>query len=84
MIACSLDVSRDEWESVAASDPEVLVTQTPAWMDAVCMSGQWIDVTRQYEVDGRRIVVPLARRVPTFSGVDGRTPRRPPAGGSVG
>ena len=43
------------------------MTQTPAWMDAVCMSGHWIDATRAYEVDGRRIVVPLARRVPTFS-----------------
>jgi hypothetical protein len=59
-------VSRDVWDSVAASDPEVLVTQTPAWMDAVCMSGRWIDATRQYEVDGRRIVVPLAQRVPSL------------------
>ncbi len=82
MIACSLDVSRDEWESVAASDPEVLVTQTPAWMDAVCMSGQWIDVTRQYEVDGRRIVVPLARRVPTFSALT--VDASPPTGWGFG
>lgn len=65
MIASSLDVARDVWDDVAASDPEVLVTQTPAWMDAVCMTGRWIDVTRRYDVDGRRILFPLARRVPT-------------------
>jgi Acetyltransferase (GNAT) domain len=69
MIECSPTVTREVWERVAASDPEVLVSQTPAWMDAVCMSGRWIDVTRQYEVDGRRIVVPLARRAPTIGGL---------------
>jgi Acetyltransferase (GNAT) domain len=66
MIECAPTVPRDVWESVADSDPEVLVTQTPAWMDAVCMSGRWNDVTREYEVDGRRILVPLAQRVPAL------------------
>jgi hypothetical protein len=82
VIDCSLDVPRAIWASVAANDPEVLVTQTSAWMDAVCRSGRWRDATRQYEVDGRRIVVPLARRVPALAALT--VDASPPTGWGFG
>jgi hypothetical protein len=56
-------VSRAAWESVVVEDPDGLPTQQPAWLDAVCASGRWADASRLYEApDGRRIVLPVARR----------------------
>lgn len=55
-------VAREAWTRVLPQDPLAVVSQTPAWMDAVCASGRWKDVTRAYVADdGRELVLPLAR-----------------------
>ena len=53
---------RDAWREIAAADPNCLVYQTPAWMEAITSSGLYEDVSRLYETpDGRRWLVPLVR-----------------------
>jgi GNAT acetyltransferase-like protein len=55
--------ARPVWTRVLAQDPVATVSQTPAWMDCLCASGRWEDVTRAYLADdGRELVLPLARR----------------------
>jgi hypothetical protein len=54
---------RGIWERLIASDPRSLPSQTPQWLDAVCSVGGMEDASRLYEtVDGRLLVLPLARR----------------------
>lgn len=56
---------RDVWSEVLGSDPEATVQQTPAWFDAVLRGTRAVDASRLYLLDdGRRLVVPLARREP--------------------
>ena len=56
-------VPRAVWESVLLEDPDALPTQAPAWLDAVVAAGRWADASRLYAApDGRRIVLPVARR----------------------
>lgn len=51
------------WSAVLACDPRALATQTPAWAECVVSSGGHRDASRLYRFDdGRRIVVPMARR----------------------
>lgn len=53
---------RGEWESTRLEDPDALPTQQPAWIDAVCASGRWLDASRLYcTANGRRIVLPTVR-----------------------
>ena len=54
--------ARQEWERAVRDRPDLAVTQLPAWLD--CMFGAgYHDATRLYEsADGRRLVLPLARR----------------------
>jgi GNAT acetyltransferase-like protein len=55
--------ARPAWHEALAADGDALVSQTPAWIDAVCASTGYDDVTRAYETDdGRRLVLPLMRR----------------------
>jgi Acetyltransferase (GNAT) domain len=45
-----------------AADPNVLVSQTPAWIDVVCSVGGYADASRLYELSsGRRLVLPMVR-----------------------
>jgi Acetyltransferase (GNAT) domain len=54
---------RGVWERLVASDPRSLPSQTPQWLHAVCAVGGMEDASRLYEtVDGRLLVLPLARR----------------------
>ena len=54
---------RDTWRRVAAADPHALVFGTPAWIDCICASGDYVDATRLYETpDGHTRVLPLVRR----------------------
>jgi hypothetical protein len=54
---------RADWIGARADDPDALPTQSPEWLDAVCASGTWADASRLYRApDGRRIVLPMARR----------------------
>lgn len=56
---------RDVWSDVLHSDPEATVQQTPAWFDAVLRGTRTVDASRLYVLDdGRRLVVPIARREP--------------------
>jgi hypothetical protein len=56
-------VSRDTWGELAGRDTETHVTQTPAWLESLCVTGPYRDVSRLYEFeDGGQIVLPLVRR----------------------
>ena len=53
--------ARDAWDRVLAHDSDATISQTPTWMDCVCASGRWRDVTRAYIADdGREFILPLA------------------------
>ena len=54
---------RSQWEALVAADPTSLTDQSPAWMDVLVESGGHVDASRLYVLeDGRRFVLPLARR----------------------
>ena len=54
---------RHIWSDIIAHDPEALPEHAPAWLDAMCALGAYSDASRLYEFrDGRRFVLPLARR----------------------
>jgi lipid II:glycine glycyltransferase (peptidoglycan interpeptide bridge formation enzyme) len=51
------------WSEVLEADPRAVVTQTPTWAACVFADGVHRDASRLYRFDdGRRVVVPLARR----------------------
>jgi GNAT acetyltransferase-like protein len=53
--------ARGVWTRVLAQDSDANISQTPTWMDCLCASGRWRDVTRAYIADdGRELVLPLA------------------------
>jgi Acetyltransferase (GNAT) domain len=63
-VGVTTPADRQIWAEVLAADPQALVTQTPAWLDCLCDVGGYADASRLYELpDGRRLVLPLARRV---------------------
>jgi Acetyltransferase (GNAT) domain len=52
----------DAWHEVLASAPMALPTQTPMWLDCICAVDGYKNASRLYQtVDGRRLVLPLAR-----------------------
>jgi Acetyltransferase (GNAT) domain len=54
---------RGAWEEALASDPNALISHTPAWIDCVSSSGGYEDASRLYELPGgRRVVLPMVRR----------------------
>ena len=56
-------VPRDVWESVYRSDENAVVSQSPAWRDALFASGRYQDVSLLYEFSsGRQVVMPMAHR----------------------
>lgn len=56
-------VPRSVWDDIVAADSRALVTQTPLWTQAMVETGRFTDRSRLYEFDdGRRFVLPLARR----------------------
>ncbi|MFF9070330.1 GNAT family N-acetyltransferase [Streptomyces sp. NPDC014891] len=53
---------REVWRRLAREDPATLVTQTPAWLDAICAAAPYEDASRLYSfAGGRRLLVPLVR-----------------------
>lgn len=70
--------------ALLAADPDALATQTPAWMRALEASG-WRDATRNYDLPGGPLVLPLARRrgivasMPEAWGMGGTLGRTPTA-----
>jgi hypothetical protein len=72
---------REAWREVVASDPESLISQTPAWIDCVCAVTGSVDASRLYETaDGRRLVLPMVRRRLALV----TTEASPPAGWGMG
>ena len=60
---------RDVWQDQYESDPDALVTQSPAWLESMCALGGWEDASRLYETSrGRLLVLPMARRLGLGSG----------------
>ncbi|HYB87558.1 MAG TPA: GNAT family N-acetyltransferase [Streptosporangiaceae bacterium] len=56
-------VPRPVWESLIQSDADAVVSQSPAWRDALCAAGGYQDVSRLYEFpSGHSVILPLARR----------------------
>ena len=54
---------REEWEELVAADTDVVIEQTPMWIDAMQTACGFTDASRLYRLgDGRRFVLPLARR----------------------
>ena len=54
---------RQTWWHLVGQDADSHVTQTPAWLDCLCATGRYRDVSRLYEFDdGDRIVLPLVSR----------------------
>lgn len=54
---------RGVWSQLVASDLESLVFQTPAWTDAICAGGEYVDASRLYEFpDGHRLLLPMVRK----------------------
>lgn len=50
------------WQRLVDADRQALVSQTPAWIDAICANGHYCDASRLYEMaDGRQIILPLVR-----------------------
>jgi hypothetical protein len=53
------------WSEVLADDPGATIYQTPAWFEATKAASGAKDVSRLYVLeDGRRLVLPMLRRVP--------------------
>ena len=54
---------RTAWRELIAADPDVLVMQSPEWVDAICAGGGYVDASRLYETPaGTRLVLPMVRR----------------------
>lgn len=54
---------RDVWRRVLSESAESCAYHLPEWLDVACAVGGYDDASRLYEMsDGRRLVMPLARR----------------------
>jgi hypothetical protein len=54
---------RHDWQELLDADRSALVTQTPAWTDALCAVTGAHDASRLYEFgEGRRLVLPMVER----------------------
>jgi Acetyltransferase (GNAT) domain len=55
---------RHAWEEILAASGDATVYQTPAWMDCIRHVDGYEDASRLYEwADGRRLILPMARRL---------------------
>jgi hypothetical protein len=60
---------RAKWLQVLDADPDALVQQSPAWIDAMCATEPWQDVSRLYETRrGDRMILPMVRRTGAWPG----------------
>jgi hypothetical protein len=59
----TIPAPRDVWNEMLEGDPDVLVSQTPEWIDAVCSDRRHEDASRLYTFpDGKRLLLPAVRR----------------------
>jgi hypothetical protein len=78
---------RPLWRAVMGETPGALPEHAPEWLDAMIATGRYSDASRLYEFrDGRRFVLPLARRrgLPGPGGWFGSFPPAWGSGGLVG
>jgi Acetyltransferase (GNAT) domain len=55
--------ARPAWQRICDREPDLALSQTPAWSDCLCQDGRFTDVSRLYELPGgRHVVLPLVRR----------------------
>src|SRR5919204_1903787 len=55
--------ARAEWEAVVRSSPDALPFHAPGWVEAVCASGTWSDVTLLFQAaSGGFLLVPMVER----------------------
>ncbi len=74
---------RDVWQNLINSDPEALVTQTPAWIDCICALGGYEDASRLYETpQGRQLILPMVRQTGLPAALT--TEASPPHGWGIG
>ncbi len=53
---------RNVWNDLLKKDSMALVSQTPAWIDAICATGGYQDASRLYQMpDGRQLILPMVR-----------------------
>ncbi len=51
------------WRELLTSDAEATIYQTPAWLDAICAAGGYMDSSRLYvTAAGEQLVLPMVRR----------------------
>lgn len=68
---------RASWQALMKNDPEALPSQSPEWLDCLCLLKGYQDVSRFYEfADGQQLLLPLVRRkgVPSFLSVQASMP----------
>jgi hypothetical protein len=77
---------RRAWRELLDTDRDAVVSQSSAWLDALCAYGGWDDASRLYELrDGRRLLLPLARRarLPDALAIQGSLPASWGVGGPL-
>src|SRR3954469_1612933 len=76
---------REAWWEVVSTDPRATIFQTPGWLDAICATGKFIDVSRLYMTEARTVVLPLVRRrgIPALLAIDASPPAYWSTGGVV-
>jgi hypothetical protein len=56
-------VDHDTWNEIIRADSDALVTQSPNWLEAACLSGGFTNASRLYVFSsGQRIVLPLVKK----------------------
>lgn len=78
-------VQREVWRRVLASDPDAVPSQAPEWVDALCSTGRYRDVSLQYETaQGQLAVLPMVARAGWWVPAGGTRDSMPPAWGFGG
>ncbi|MCB0209643.1 MAG: GNAT family N-acetyltransferase [Anaerolineae bacterium] len=87
LIKVTTPAPREVWQSVLKRDEEMLVTQSPAWIDCICATGPYEDASRLYEFKGgRQLILPMVRRkgIPGFLNTEASMPHAWGMGGLIG
>lgn len=51
------------WQDVYQADPTAGISQSPAWLDAMCRMGPYTDASRAYSLsNGKQLILPMVRR----------------------
>ncbi|WP_182359212.1 GNAT family N-acetyltransferase [Tomitella gaofuii] len=83
-VAVTMPAPRERWRGIVAASDTALPEQVPEWVDAVCASKRYTDLSRLYVFDdGTEAVLPLVRRRGP-AGIGGSLQSFPPAWGIGG